>query len=70
MDRQIQYETNLYNTYVKATSENIQDGMRWYYKAHNNCKKYSRYLNMPLYKFVAIVAALSPQKRWENNITN
>ena len=68
MNRQLKYEENLYEYYSKASTQNIQDGMHWYYKAHHSCETYARHLNMPLYKFVAIVAALSPQKKWENNI--
>lgn len=68
MERLEQYEAALYENYLNATDLNIKEGMYWYKEAHMRCEKVAEELNVPLYQFIAIVAALSPQKRWERNI--
>jgi len=67
-DRQQQYERALNASYLHATTENVASGMSWYWEAHRRCKIHATRFKMPLYKFVAIVASLSPQKQWERNI--
>ena len=68
MERQQQYEKALNNIYLDATTINISSGMTWYYGARRRCEVHAKRFKMPLYQFIAIVAALSPQKQWERNI--
>ena len=68
MNRIEAYEEALHNNYLQATNTQIMEGMSWYWEAHRNCQSHAEILDIPLYQFVAIVAALSPQKRWEKNI--
>ena len=68
MNRIDEYELELNKNYLLATNIQIMEGMSWYWEAHRNCQGHAEILKVPLYQFIAIVAALSPQKRWEKNI--
>ncbi len=68
MERIEQYEYELNKNYLLATNEQISSGMSWYWEAHRNCNSHAKLLDVPFYQFVAVVAALSPQKQWEKNI--
>lgn len=53
---------------VLADDSTITHGLTWYKKAHRICKKLSVKHDIPLYKVVGVMSALSPRNRWERNI--
>lgn len=63
-----EYETRLESHFTDANDTDIHGGMTWYKDAHFKCKRISKILGVDFNKFVAIVAILSPQKKWEKNI--
>ena len=62
------YKERLREKFSQATNNDIHYGMNWYKTAYFKCSKVAKVLNVPLDRFIAIVAVLSPQKRWEKNI--
>lgn len=59
---------SLIDLFANANEEHFNHGLRWYKKANAICKKLSKKHNLPLYKVVGIMSALSPRNRWERNI--
>lgn len=59
---------SLLDLFTLSTDENYTHGLRWYKKANSICKKLSVKHDIPLYKVVGIMAALSPRNKWERNI--
>ena len=64
------YKTKLRSKFLLATDKDIQYGMSWYWTAHRACQRQAALYGIPVEKFIAMVAVLSPQKRWEKNITD
>jgi hypothetical protein len=56
---------DLYNS---ADSAARNDGMEWYTIARNDCAEFAREFNLDIVTAVGIVAALSPNMRWDRNI--
>lgn len=60
--------TQLLDSVIKQASPiEIEQGKIWYTEAHEFCKELSKQFNVSLDKICGIVAALSPQKRWDLN---
>lgn len=53
---------------ANTNEEHLHDGINWYRKANAICVKLSLKHDLPLYKVVGILAALSPRNKWERNI--
>lgn len=51
----------------QATPKEIEEGRLWYRKAREYCVQLSEEFGVELEKVVGVVAALSPQKRWDLN---
>lgn len=60
-------EQQLDSIIKQATSEQINDGVVWYQKAHEFCKELSKEFGVEFEKVCGVVSALSPQKRWNSN---
>lgn len=56
------------NAYKKATQEQINEGMNWYFIAHNEAVRLSKEHEVPFYKVCAIISALSPATPWDRNV--
>jgi hypothetical protein len=62
------FKKNIRKLLNRATIEKTSNGMTWYYEAHLIALDMSKRTNTELYKVVGIIAALSPQNKWERNI--
>jgi len=61
---------NIKTIYELSTPDERKHGFTWYKIANTECLKIARKFDMPLYIVVGVVAALSPNNKWERNITN
>ena len=61
---------NILTVFQLATPEEIEHGVTWYASAHCQCLDISENLDLPLNVVVGVVAALSPNKKWERNVDN
>ena len=61
---------NIKTIYELATPEERKHGFTWYKIANTECLKIAHKFDMPLYIVVGVVAALSPNNKWDRNITN
>jgi len=61
---------NILSIYNLATPEEIEHGVTWYAKAYCESMKISEDLNIPIHIVVGVVAALSPNNKWDRNIEN
>lgn len=62
------YEKQLESIYKNVTSVNFGKGMRWYSNARWLCENFSKRFNIPLFKVVGVMSALSPRNKWDNNV--
>ena len=51
-----------------ATSQEVQSGCDWYSHAFHTCARMGKMYEVPISKCAAVIAALSPNNRWERNI--
>ena len=61
---------NILAVYKMATPEEKRDGIVWYVEAFADCKRIALDLSVATHIVVGVVAALSPNNKWERNITN
>lgn len=61
---------NILAIYNLSTAGEIKSGLAWYSEAHNQALQISEALNVPLTTVVGVIAALSPNNKWERNLTN
>lgn len=54
--------------YGLATAEELNNGLKWYGKAHEFARALSLIHNIPLIQVCGIIAALSPQQAWDSNL--
>lgn len=64
------YVENIIATFHNATPEETRDGIVWYAAAQQSCERIARDNNLPLNIVVGVVAAISPNNRWERNIAD
>lgn len=53
-----------------ATPSEIRDGIVWYANAQKQAQDLSTWYGLPLEIVVGVIAALSPNNKWERNIAN
>jgi hypothetical protein len=53
-----------------ASPEQIRNGIVWYAEAQKVAQQISLDLSVPLHICVGVIAALSPNNKWERNVTN
>ncbi len=51
-----------------ATSQEVQLGCEWYSSAFHTCARMSKMYDVPTSTCAAVIAALSPNNKWERNI--
>ena len=61
------YVRNIMKVYRKATVRDVQDGVEWYARALREAKRISKAFGLPVPTVVGVMAALSPNNRWERN---
>lgn len=60
---------NIRNVMKHASYEEIHSGSNWYFSARDLCASMAEQYNLPLFKVVHAVAALSPNVRWLTNVS-
>lgn len=63
-----QYVNNIRKYAAMASAEQIHDGLAWYKTARDIAATIARKTEQSLENVAAIIAALSPQNRWNQNI--
>ena len=61
---------NIISVYRMATPEEKRDGIVWYANAYADCKRIAVDCDVPIHIVVGVVAALSPNNKWDRNVTN
>lgn len=61
------YAKNIKAVLDMATPEEVRDGIVWYARAQATAKRIALDTDMPLNIVVGVIAALSPNNRWERN---
>ena len=61
---------NIVAIYKQATPEEKRDGIIWYAQALSACMRISEDTSVPLHIVTGVVAALSPNNKWDRNIQN
>ena len=61
---------NIIRIYKMATPEEKRDGIVWYVNAFADCKRIALDTKVPVHIVVGVVAALSPNNKWDRNIVN
>ena len=61
---------NIIKIYKLATPEEKRDGIVWYVNAFADCKRIALDTKVPVHIVVGVVAALSPNNKWDRNIVN
>ena len=61
------YVRNILKVYRMATVQDVEHGIEWYARAKREAKSISKQLGIPVTTVVGVMAALSPNNRWERN---
>lgn len=61
---------NILSIYNLATPEEIEHGVTWYSTAYCQCLEIAEQLGIEIHIVVGVVAALSPNNKWDRNIDN
>ena len=61
---------NIRNVYGLAAPHEIESGLAWYQSAHEHACTLSSMYGIPLQAAAEIIAALSPNVRWERNVAD
>jgi len=59
---------NILKCYGLSTAQEKCDGLRWYKQAKRDCKQLAERKNVSLRHAVGVVAATSPNLKWEKNV--
>jgi hypothetical protein len=59
---------NILACFDRATAADYADGIDWYARANRAAKRIGRAHGIPLRVVVTVMAALSPNNRWEKNV--
>jgi len=60
--------TEILKTLRAAKPWHIEFGLTWYARAYKQCQQISKTHKVPLVKVVGVLAALSPNNKWERNV--
>lgn len=63
-----QHVRNILKVYRRATKEDIAQGIDWYERAHIAAQDISKYTNINIRTVIGVMAALSPNNKWERNV--
>lgn len=61
---------NITSVFKLASPQEIRDGIVWYAEAQKQAKQIALDLDMPLHIVVGVIAALSPNNKWDRNVSN
>jgi hypothetical protein len=61
---------NILKMYKLATPEEKRDGVVWYAEAFAQCNRIAIDLEVPVHIVTGVVAALSPNNKWDRNVKN
>ena len=61
---------NIIKIYKLATPEEKRDGVVWYANAYSDCNRIAIDLSVPVHIVTGVVAALSPNNKWDRNVVN
>ena len=61
------YVRNILKLYRQATQEDTINGVEWYARAEREAKAIAEACALPLPTVIGVMAALSPNNRWERN---
>ena len=61
---------NIIAIHKLARPDEVKHGMTWYHQALCECSKIAIRQDIPLHIVVGVVAALSPNNKWDRNISN
>lgn len=64
------YVRNINKIFKLATPEEVRDGVIWYATAQAAAKRIAVNAGIPLRIAVGVIAALSPNNRWERNLSD
>ena len=64
------YTRRILKTFDHATPEDIRAGVEWYAVANDQALALAKAYRQPLHIVVGVIAALSPNNRWERNLTD
>lgn len=62
-----QHVRNILKVYRMATDDDVRDGIEWYARAFREARSISSRLGLPVPTVIGVMAALSPNNRWERN---
>ena len=61
---------NILKVYRRATKADISNGIYWYERAYDAAKDIAQYTNININTVVGVMAALSPNNKWERNVAD
>ena len=61
---------NIISIWKLSTPQEKRDGIVWYLDAHKECQQMATDYDMPVHICAGVVAALSPNNKWDINIRN
>ena len=63
-----QHVRNILKVYRLATDDDVRAGIEWYARAKREAKRISKRNAIPVKTVIGVMAALSPNNRWERNV--
>ena len=63
-----QHVRNILKVYRRATEDDITHGVEWYARANRAADTIAMAYGLPIKTVVGVMAALSPNNRWERNV--
>ena len=63
-----QHVRNILKVYRRATVEDIANGIEWYDRAKRYAETISKQTGVHLHTVIGVMAALSPNNKWERNV--
>lgn len=61
---------NLLKAYNRASEEDFQEGMHWYFNANHHARGLAERFGFPTKGVCGVIAALSPGRQWELNLSD
>lgn len=62
-----QYVRNILKVYRRATEQDISGGIEWYARAKREALMIAKTFDIPVSTVIGVMAALSPNNRWDRN---
>ena len=65
-----QHVRNILKVYRRATTEDVANGVEWYDRAKRYAETISKQTGVNIHTVIGVMAALSPNNKWERNVVN